>query len=521
MKKIKYLFLLFLIIPFINIKALELTTSTYEGYTFDLPSDIREHFFFYSSNRLQDYNTNYVVGSTENFYIVEKPTNNVGAAIGNDLYIKSYRTNISKELYDSWVYYLENGGTNPLRNCLNGSCEDGIGYHIPNTDLYYMFAGSPDLNKLKQYRIDRDVSNHTITLTRASGTVPFRATVFASNENLYLYSQSGINKPQLYRTAPYGIKMYNVTFHLNGGTAVVNLGGNTGGSSGSGHSSGPSIKYEDYTVQVYDNLDLENYLAKVRIRNDLLTFNWWYYDSNLINPYRPSNVIDNDIDLYASYEYSSVESVVNNISFDEYTFPDDKRFAVISVKNNFSQGLYIGLGFNFQFLDAYKYVIENNEFVNGSFMSLNSIGSVNNKYYYHIGQLNSDSSMVIVLDKDNFKVLKADDSVEYYHTFWVSSNTYVYYTNDLTSVEIYSPSGELIEDVNISQNYDYSQKFLLNSNSDIITKFIALVKNGDFSIFEFMQNIWAKLRGYKLFNYFLLLSLGSIIVALVKGGSRH
>lgn len=516
----KYLLFLILLFPFFNIHAIQLSYGD-DNYNYNLP-DSCNSFFFYTK-----FGKEYLVCGSEDYYVIEQPY--YADDYGNFNYFKKYRVSISQDLYNSWLSYINSNigsgyvGSNPLIF----SNESGIGYYDNIEDKYYAFYGNPDISNISIYSISKN-SDFTTNLTYYSSTLPLHGIrIYASNVNLYLYSNDGLNQPQRIHYAPYHLKIFNVRFHLNGGTVITSSSVNSGiGSSGNAHGGGHSIHYEDYSIKVYDKFELDNYLNSLTVKNDLVTFNQWYYDEQLTQPFNFNNDISTDLNLYASYQYTSVDSVIKNINFNEYTFTNDYQYAVISVKNNFSQGMYIGLGFNFQYLDAYKYIISDNSFTNGSFISLSSIGSINDKYYYHLGQLDNDSAMVVVLDKANLIKLNSNDELEHYYTFLVSNNCYVYFTNDLSRVNYYVPvdngsDSTLIENGDISKNYDYTRNFILDSNTDIVTKFISLIKNANFNIFTLFKNLWYKFRAYKILNYFMILCFGSVIIALVKGGSRN
>lgn len=492
-----------------NIKALQLID--HGDYNYDIPSNCKS-FYFYAK-----FGNSYLVCSSDNSYLVEQPFYNTG--LGNPVYFKNYRVNISQSLYENWLDWVNsntgNGytGTNPL--IFNG--DSGIGYYDNISNKYYAFYSNPDSSSMRRYLITYN-EDLTTTLTSVGGTLPFYGSIpYASNINMYLYVNDGLNQPQRVCYSPYKLKQFSVTFHLNGGTSIYNQ--------GVGDYGPEPIRSGTYSLMFYDKTELDRYLSMLSVKNDIATFNHWYYDEQLTQLYNPNNDITSNIDLYASYIYTSVDSIISNVDFNEFTFPSDYQYAVISIKQDFSQGLYIGLGFNFQYLDVYNYDIQNQVFTNGSLLTLSSIGSKNNYYYYHLSQIDEDSSQVIVLDKSNLTRLGVDNVIEHYYTFRLSSNSYIEFTNDLTQVSYYIPTGngnsQKLENQDISSNYDYTQKFILDSNSDIVTMFLNLIKNGDFTIFNMFKSIWYKFRAYKVLNYFLVLSIGALIVALIKGGSRH
>ena len=391
-------------------------------------------------------------------------------------------------------------------------------YYDEEEDQYYVFVSS---GYFPVYTFGRYYNNYTWVGQGTFGVS--HATSMLSSPSVDSYSCSinvnsstGVSNCSK-QLSPTNVNGYEVTFHLNGGTATYSPNDDFVGP--------PAIETGNFDRFFYSNVVLKEYIDRLKIKNDIAVFTAWYYDEELTQLYDPTITLNSNINLYASYEYTSVDSIISNVDFNEFTFPSDYQYAVISIKQDFAQGLYIGLGFNFQYLDVYNYNIQNQAFVNGSLMTLTSIGSKNNYYYYHMPQINDDESHVIVLDKANLIRLGVDNVTEHYYTFRLSSNAYFEFTNDLTQVSYYIPTGngnsQKLENQDISANYDYTQKFILDSNSDIVTTFLSLIKQGNFNIFNIFKQLWYKFRAFKILNYFLVITIGAFIVALIKGGSRH
>lgn len=426
----------------------------------------------------------------------------------------SYSGNVLGEnRYDITAYTVKIAVTESVYNSLIEQGKIRQTYHDIQNNKYYYFENGEGV--AMKYRIN----------TNSWGDNPVNYDIshflaMTEGVEVYYYRNSSNPNTKMYDILTNNIESYEVTFHLNGGTATIVTDPDFIGP--------PQAYYNEFTRTFNSQNELVSFINNLQVTNDVATFNNWYYDQALTQPFNVNGTLTSNTNLYASYEYTSVDSIISNVSFTEYTFeaPNDiYEYAVISVKENFNQGLYIGLGFNFQFLDVYNYEIQNQAFTNGSFFTLQSIGSKNNRYYYHIGQLDNMSAKVIVLDKANLVKLGVNNEIEHYYTFWVSNNCYVYFTNDLTQISYYIPdsggTSQKLENIDISTNYDYTQQFILDSNTDLASILLGLVDEADFSIFDLFKNTWYKFRSYKIFNYFLLITIGGIVVALIKGGSRH
>lgn len=489
MKKFIYLFLIILFFPLINVSAYQFRKSG-NVVTLNRPDSNK-----YFSIGLGDVNVDYTYVSSDSSFFLSCYYSTL-----ND-----YRT-ICKA-FDLKIRVSE--------SVFNDHNSD-FKYYDRSTGDYYIFESSSDFSP--SYRLHYDTNYWGSSY--ATPSTQFLWNNFSSpNVDCYYYKPGTTNDSYNHVDyAPRNVVTHNVTFHLNGGTSIYQI---------ANIAPRPSdVHTSDYTSQFYDKYELYDYLQHITVQNDIARFTYWYYDPQLTQLYNHNSEVNSDIDLYAAYEYVSVNSIIDNIDFVEYTYPDEYEYAVISVKQDFSQGLYISLGFNFQYLDAYTYNIVDQAFTNSQFRTLTSIGSFNNRYYYHLLFSDQETTDVLVIDKADLVTLGVDNQIQHYYTFYVSSNCYVYFTNDLTQVSYYIPSNNgssstLLTNQDVSSVYDYTRQFIIDSNSDIITTFINLIKNGDFSIFQYFTQLWYKFRAFKILNYFLILSLGALIVALVKGGSRH
>lgn len=439
-----------------------------------------KYYFIYSND-----NQFYILTATDPFYVVITPH----GLYDDTITAYSTRFAISEEVFNQMLAQNQAGHV----------------VHDPRDNKYY-------------YIDNGEVEVHKYAINGSTWTTTTNTTfnrIYAQNiDNAYHWGNNyHVELKYLCNILYENVKSYEVNFHLNGGTASIN------------YHPGYAIFNNDFKKSFINAAELNNFIISLDITNDVSTFNNWYYDKELLTPYSSNNSLNSNINLYASYEYTSVDSIISNITFTEYTFPDNYEYAIISVKENFTQGLYLGLTFNFQYLDVYNYVIADQAFTEGSLMTLTSMGSYNYKYYYHVGMLDDNTSKVIVLDKASLITLNAFNEIVHHYVFYVSDNCYVYFTNDLTQVSYYIPTGNgnstLLENKDISANYEYSQQLFLDNNSDLVSIYNGVMKEKNTEVFRPFINFWEMVRSTNIFPYFMGLIVSSLIILIVKAGSRH
>ena len=531
MKYFKYFLFLILLIPFINVKAFTLknkymnfetygsqcidtaplscnsmiTTNPNGQITLADSNYLKQYYFLYqdtyngtSSNPLY-----FIYTQDTPFYAIVYFVHGSLGSTYSSIYIFSQKIEITQSEYNS---YKNNGYRSQL-------------YYDNYNNKYYFFTNEINNETLNVPKYIIRSNGWQVNPAGNTGTQLLAQNI---DEVYYFDPPNYVGAGQTLKKLPpvldNNFLSYNVTFHLNGGTAIYQVGSILPRPS--------DVHTSDFTIQVHNKDELDNYLMYLSVKSDTTVFNAWYSDSALTQPYNFDNSITSDINLYASYQFISMDSLLSEINFNEFTFPSDKQYAVLSVEQDFSKGMYIGLGLDYQFLDFYTYDINNSVFENGSTATLSSIGSKNNFYYYYLGQFTNDTAKVIVLDKGKLIKLGVDNVVQHFDTFRISENVYVYFTNDLTQVSYYIPSNngsssQLLENKDISANYDYTQKFILTTNTDLASLLLGLSKESDFSIFNYFTQLWYKFRAYKIYSYFMFLFISGIVVAIIKGASRH
>ena len=304
----------------------------------------------------------------------------------------------------------------------------------------------------------------------------------------------------------YGLinKIYNITFHLNGGSSWdTNEICNDIGCYIVGN------KYEDYTISVPGD-NLISYLGNVYITKVPMQFVGWYYDEKLTQKVEATDTIDSDKDFYAKYQYKNIEDFLNNTTFNSYSFDTNYQYAVISLNDQSNRDIYLGLDIMSHNLEVYKYSKETNSILKGSTLCLTPIYSKENKYYYHLDSPLNSEYEVLILEKNKLK--------ENYE-FLLSDNAYITYTNDLKSLIIKDDDGNDLT-IDIEDSYNYSQDNLLNSENDLLEIFKDLINNKDNNVFSYFNQVWNLMKQNKLFTYFMLLIIGSLIILIIKAASR-
>lgn len=297
---------------------------------------------------------------------------------------------------------------------------------------------------------------------------------------------------------------FNVNFHLNGGSVFdTNEYCNEKGCYILGNI------YEDYEISL-NNGDLGKYLMNVDVEKPTMQFIGWYYDENLTQKVEFTDTIDNDVHLYAKYQYKNVEDFLNNTNFNSYTFDENYQYAVISLNNQNNREIYLGLDIFTTNLEVYKYNKINLDYEKGSNMCLTPIFSKENKYYYQLSDSLDNNYEVLIITKDK---LKGN------YNFLLSDNAHVTYTNDLKQVVIKDETGNDIT-TDVEDSYNYSQDNLLNSENDLLDIFKDLINNKDNNVLAYFNQVWNYLKRSRIFTYFITLIIGSLIILIIKAAAR-
>lgn len=289
---------------------------------------------------------------------------------------------------------------------------------------------------------------------------------------------------------------HNVTFHLNGGW-VYN----------------ESIDFgsdEDFTVTLYKN-EFNDFMRNLKPSKLKMIFDNFYYDNQFTQPLNITDELTNDIDLYLKWRYEKVDDFLNNTTFNSYTFDTDYDYAIITRGNN-TGDIYLGFEIMTHNFELYEYDITNNNYIQGAKLCLLPIYSKNNFYYYQMSQLNSNIE-VLIIPKSKLEI----DGKTYYN-FKLTSNANITYTNSLSNTIIYDDNNNTI-DTNLSDSYNYSQNIMLN-DKDLWDLFNNLYENKENEIFKYFNDIWNEFRKTELYNYFIILITGALIIIIIKAAKR-
>ena len=273
----------------------------------------------------------------------------------------------------------------------------------------------------------------------------------------------------------------------------------------------PTYYNEDYSKQLSPN-NIKNYITNITPKRMFQTFVGWYYDKALTQPYKIDDIITNDTNLYAKWRHNNVNEFLNNTTFIDYTFDTNFEYAIITRGSN-TGDIYLGLGHMINNLELYEYDQNNFLYLNGASLCLTPYYSKDNMYYYLMESELYNNIEVLVIPKS-----KLENQGSTFYDFKLSNNAYVTYTNDLTKVEIYDDNNNKIE-TNLSDSYNYSQDALLN-DKDVVSIFKDLFKFKDNKVFQHFNQMWNLFRKSDLYNYFIILIIGSLIVLIIKAAKR-
>ena len=132
-------------------------------------------------------------------------------------------------------------------------------------------------------------------------------------------------------------------------------------------------------------------------------------------------------------------------------------------------------------------------------------------YYYMLDTSKIEEIEVLVLPKSTFENNN--------YNFLLTNNAYVTYTNNLEEVVIYESNGNQIT-TNLEETYQNFQESMINEENDLLTIFKNLTKLKDNNIFKNIDTIWNKFKLTSIYNYLMILIVGSLIIIIVKAAKR-
>ena len=377
-----------------------------------------------------------------------------------------------------------------------------------------------------------DIENYSTTKNTSSGTPYYNyywSNLYTANSSYWGYRKtvSNFDIPSIITSSfdyDPNPQPYRFNFYLNGGhasttylTPVIELLFND---------SEFSISSNDY--------DIDTFFSRLNVDKENMIFDNFYYDSNFTYPFSMNDNFDdhatviNDekvINLYAKYRYRTVDDFIDDNNFTEYSFNTDYDYAIINRGNN-NGIVYMGLPFNNYELEVYEYQENNSTYKEGSSACLVPIFNKNNIYYYELNTLFTTNQEVLILPKQLFAELNPndfDDPNDIYK-FYLTSNAYVTYTNDLTHVTITNSQGQQV-DTNLQNSFELSQQYknLYADEKDIydqikiflnnITRYTTAIKG----MFQYLFNsLNSTIRSFIIFLVVLILL--STILRFIRRG---
>lgn len=278
--------------------------------------------------------------------------------------------------------------------------------------------------------------------------------------NFDIYYGETLLKSKSFDYNPNSKKIFNINFHLNGGTIEDNI--------------NEIVFNEDFNVSLYGT-EIENFIRGLVFKKSGMVFEGMYYDNTYNNPFNINDTITSDIDLYVKWTFASVDDFLKNVSFNEHIFDTNYEYAIIS-KGNHNDDIYFGLDFANYSLEIFEYRPDLNNYKDGSSVCLTPIYSKDGKYYYNVNTLYTSNYEIFVLPRSIF-----DNNIESDYSFLLTDNAYVTYTNDLKDTVIIDKNGNELH-TNLKDSYELSQSYLneyknADSNFNIMKKYLNELKS--------------------------------------------
>lgn len=267
--------------------------------------------------------------------------------------------------------------------------------------------------------------------------------------------------------------------------------------------------WDDFSFTLYDN-EIEDFFTNLKVEKATMIFEGWYYDANFNNPFNITDNITSDVDLYAKFRYEKVDDFLNNTNFTEYTFDTLYNYAIITKGNN-SGDIYLGLNINKYDITVYEYKENLSNYDNERGFCLVPIYSKNGTYYYLLDTTKTLDTEVLVLPKTTF------ENNDY--KFLLTDNAHVTYTNNLEETTIYDSNGNQIN-TNLEETYQKFQDSMISEENDLLTIFKNLTGLKDNNIFNNINSLWNKFKGTPIYNYLMILIVGSLIILIIKAAKR-
>ena len=223
--------------------------------------------------------------------------------------------------------------------------------------------------------------------------------------------------------------------------------------------------------------------------------------------------IPSEIDLYVKWRYQYVNDFLDNTDFITYNFNTNYDYAIINRGNN-GGSVYLGVPFKDELeIFLYDEVNQSVDFYKGA--CLVPLFTYNDYYYYDLNVLNTDNQEVLIIPKSYFSFSN--------YSFYLTSNAYIHYTNDLSHSIIVDSNGNEI-DINLNDRYQYSLEYresLSNNNSFNDSKVSFKNALNMFShsikfIFRTITNLFNNYLGFELQHYFYLVFCLTLLFLIIR-----
>lgn len=333
-----------------------------------------------------------------------------------------------------------------------------------------------------------------------------------SNFDLIYNDKNYLSNNFNYTTTP---TEYYARIHLNGGI-YTNLDSET---------LLPIIRIEDFDTPVFTDLvgastyfyelingDSETPKPGINFSNDGMIFDGLFFEPNFRHEFIYSSTEDiqrltDEHDLYVKWRYNSYDSLIENETLLNMTYDDNYSYMYVTHQN--SSDIYIGLPFNDMLVSAYGYNSETNTYNQEAAIGLTPLFEKDGYYYYILRNDDRYDNWVMVVERNSFQNNN--------YNFKITNNAYITYGNDLTNAEI-NINGNLIN-TNINDVFGSAKDEYINNSNDLISTLKNLIGNHK-SLIQTFSDVFDKLKGTQLWNYFMLLIVGACIIMIIRTANR-
>lgn len=313
-----------------------------------------------------------------------------------------------------------------------------------------------------------------------------------------------------YTTTP---KEYYARIHLNGGvySNILDL--------------NPIIYTEDFDTPVFTDIVaaseyfyslINGTVGEPKVGKNFglvgMKYDGIYFDPNfkhefIYNSAEDIQRLSEEHNLYVKWRYDSYDSLIQNEALNNMTFDTNYSYMYITHQN--SSDVYIGLPFNNMLVSSYGYDSETNTYNQETAIGLTPLFEKEGYYYYILRNDDRFDNWVMVVEKNSFPTNN--------YNFKITNNAYITYGNDLTEAEI-NINGSIVN-TNISDVFGSAKDKYLNSSNDLISTLKNIVGNNKNLINNFTI-VFNKIKTTELWNYFMILIVGTCIIMIIKTANR-